>query len=61
MFHRQLATFREVAIGDGHGNREKLETMMAEYEKYKDLWGLNIQYSHSAGPTQNYSELKLKM
>ena len=30
--------------------------MMAEYEKYKDLWGQNIHYSHSAGPSQNYSE-----
>ena len=30
--------------------------MMAEYEKYKDLWGQNIQYSHSAGPSLNYSE-----
>ena len=31
--------------------------MKQEYERYKDLWGLNIHYSHSAGPTQNYSEL----
>ena len=30
--------------------------MMGEYEKYKDLWGQNIHYSHSAGPSQNYSE-----
>ena len=37
---------------------EKLMTMKQEYERYKDLWGLNLYYSHSAGPTQNYSEWK---
>ena len=31
--------------------------MKEEYERYKELWGLNLQYSHSAGPTQNYSGL----
>ena len=51
-----MYTFRDVAIEDKHGNREKLKIMMAEYEKYKDLWGQNIEYSHSAGPSQNYSE-----
>ena len=30
--------------------------MKEEYERYKDLWGLNLHYSHSAGPTQNFSE-----
>ena len=39
---------------------EKLMKMKQEYERYKDLWGLNLHYSHSAGPSQNYSELKLK-
>ena len=34
--------------------------MRQEYERYKDLWGKNLHYSHSAGPAQNYSELKLK-
>ena len=34
--------------------------MRQEYERYKDLWGTNLHYSHSAGPAQNYSELKLK-
>ena len=38
----------------------KLMLMRQEYERYKDLWGTNLHYSHSAGPTQNYSELKLK-
>ena len=33
-------------------------TMKQEYERYKDLWGLNLYYSHSAGPTQNFSELE---
>ena len=28
-----------------------------EYERYKDLLGLNLQYSHTAGPSHNYSEL----
>ena len=32
--------------------------MKQEYERYKELWGLNLQYSHSAGPTQNYSGLE---
>ena len=36
---------------------DELMVMRTEYEKYKDLWGLNIHYSHSAGATQNYSEL----
>ena len=48
--------FREVAIEGEEGNREKLVVMMGEYEKYKDLWGQNIEYSHSAGPSLNYSE-----
>ena len=43
----------EIEQSDG----EKLMTMKEEYERYKELWGLNLQYSHSAGPTQNYSEL----
>ena len=41
-------------------DREKLSTMKQEYERYKELWGLNLQYSHSAGPTQNYSGLESK-
>ena len=35
---------------------DKFMVMMKEYEKYKDQWGLNIHYSHSAGATQNFSE-----
>ena len=59
LLQQRLTTFREVAIEDGHGNREKFKIMMAEYEKYKDLWGQNIEYSHSAGPSQNYSEFDI--
>ena len=36
---------------------DELMRMKQEYERYKNLWGLNLQYSHSAGPSQNYSEL----
>ena len=49
--------FREVAEMRGH-DEEKLMLMKQEYGKYKDLWGLNLQYSHTAGPTKNYSELR---
>ena len=42
------------------GDREKLLLLRSDYERYKDLWGLNVHYSHSAGPTQNYSEIALK-
>ena len=31
--------------------------MREEYERYKDLWGLNIFYNSSAGTANNYSEL----
>ena len=48
---------REVTDEKEQSDAEKLMTMKQEYERYKDLWGLNIHYSHSAGPTQNYSEL----
>ena len=41
----------------GH-DEEKLMLMKQEYERYKDLWGLNLHYSHTAGPTKNYSELR---
>ena len=41
----------------GH-DEEKFMLMKQEYERYKDLWGLNLHYSHTAGPTKNYSELK---
>ena len=40
-------------------DREELMLIRAEYEKYKELWGLNLQYSHSAGAAKNYSELYL--
>ena len=49
--------FREVAEMRGH-DEEKLLLMKQEYERYKDLWGLNLFYSHTAGPTKNYSELR---
>ena len=38
-------------------DREELMLVRAEYEKYKELWGLNLQYSHSAGAAKNYSRL----
>ena len=47
---------REVTDEKEQSDAEKLMTMKQEYERYKDLWGLNIHYSHSAGPTQNYGE-----
>ena len=49
---------REVTDEKEQSDRlEKLITLKQEYERYKDLWGLNLQYSHSSGPAQNYSEL----
>ena len=39
---------------------EKLTLMKAEYERYKETWGLNIYYNHSAGAAQNFSEYKSK-
>ena len=36
--------------------REKLKLMKTEYEDYKEIWGLNIYYSLSAGAAQNFSE-----
>ena len=48
---------RQQVKGDGdQSDNEKLLLLRTEYERYKDLWGLNIHYSHSAGPTQNYSK-----
>ena len=52
---------REVADEKEQSDAVKLMTMKQEYERYKDQWGLNLQYSHSAGPTKNYSELYLVM
>ena len=49
---------REETDEKEQSDREKLKTMKQEYERYKDLWGLNLHYSHSAGPTQNFSELE---
>ena len=34
---------------------EKLLIMTKEYEIYKDQWGLNLHYSHTAGPAKNFS------
>ena len=28
-----------------------------EYQLYKDLWGLNLKYSHGAGESKNYSKI----
>ena len=53
---------REVADEEGEqSNEEKLMAMRAEYEKYKELWGLNLQYSHSARAAENYSELDVSL
>ena len=52
--------FREVNVGEEQGDKEKLLLLRTDYERYKDLWGLNVRYSHSAGPTQNYSEISWK-
>ena len=51
-----ILSFRDVNNEEEENDRENLMTMRAEYERYKDLWGLNLHYSHSAGPTKNYSE-----
>ena len=49
---------REVTDEKGQqSNKEKLIAMRDEYEKYKELWGLNLHYSHSAGAARNYSKL----
>ena len=45
-----------MANEDQESDGEKLMVMRTEYEKYKDLWGLNIHFSHSAGATKNYSK-----
>ena len=37
-------------------DKEKLMVMTQEYERYKDQWGLNLHYSHEAGPAKNFSE-----
>ena len=53
-----LTFSREVSDEEGEqSDEEKLMAMRAEYEKYKELWGLNLQYSHSAGAAKNYSRL----
>ena len=51
---------REVTTEKQQNDLGKLMLMRQEYERYKDLWGTNLHYSHSAGPTKNYSELMLK-
>ena len=51
-----IPSFRVVNSEKEQNDRENLMTMRAEYERYKDLWGLNLHYSHFAGPTQNYSK-----
>ena len=56
-FKFQLIFSREETDEKEQSDAEKLKTMKKEYERYKDQWGLNLQYSHSAGPTHNYSEL----
>ena len=57
IFKFVLIFCREETDEKEQSDGEKLKTMKQEYESYKDQWGLNLHYSHSAGPTQNYSEL----
>ena len=57
--HKYFLSFREVNNKEEQNDKEKLMIMRTEYERYKDLWGLNLHYSHTAGPTQNYSEHNL--
>ena len=52
---------REVTTEKQQNDLGKLMLMRQEYERYKDLWGLNLHYSHSAGPTQNYSKYSLRI
>ena len=56
--NQNLSFFREVTDEKGQqSNIEKLMAIRAEYQKYKELWGLNLHYSHSAGAARNYSKL----
>ena len=57
--HICVLTFRDVNNEEEKNDGEKLMMLRTEYERYKDLWGLNLHYSHLAGPTQNYSKLIL--
>ena len=59
-FMKLRLSSREVMTERQQNNLGKLMVMRQEYERYKDLWGTNLHYSHSAGPSQNYSELDLK-
>ena len=57
IFKFVLIFCREETDEKEQSDAEKLKTMKQEYERYKEQWGLNLHYSHSAGPTHNYSEL----
>ena len=48
--------FSRISDEEEQSGKEKLMIMRSELERYKDQWGLNIHYSHSAGAIQNYSE-----
>ena len=51
-----ILDFRNITEGWKQTDKEKLVVMKKEYERYKDQWGLNLHYSHAAGPVNNFSE-----
>ena len=42
---------------DEQRDRDTLAQLRKEYQLYKDLWGLNLKYSHGAGESKNYSKI----
>ena len=42
---------------DEQRDRDTLALLRKEYQLYKDLWGLNLKYSHGAGESKNYSKI----
>ena len=41
-------------------DKDKFFLLREEYQRYKDRWAPNIQYSPGAGAKNNYSELSIK-
>ena len=50
----------ELSYNKEETHMEKLKLMKKEYERYKEIWGLNIYFNHSAGAAQNFSEYDSK-
>ena len=42
---------------DEQRDRDTLALLKKEYQLYKDMWGLNLKYSHDAGESKNYSKI----